>query len=74
MANSLTVTVTAPIGPGDSASAVVISNARAFHLNGGNGTVEVVDSTGKSIFFDANATTTLTATASSGVFTVTVAQ
>lgn len=74
MANSLQVTVTAPTGPGDSASAVVFTNAREFHLNGVNGTVEVKDQTGRSFFFDANATTTITATAASGVFAVTVSQ
>lgn len=74
MANSLQVTVTAPTGPGLSASVVVFQNAREFHLNGGSGTVEVKDQTGRSFFFDCNATTTVTGTAAAGVFTVTVSQ
>lgn len=74
MANSLQATITAPIGPGDSTSAVVFTTCRAIHFNGANGVCEVVDSTGKSFFFDSNLTTTITATALAGVWTFTVSQ
>ena len=74
MANSLQATITAPSGPGDLATAAVFTNARSITFNGGNGTCAIVDQTGKTFFFDCNLTTTITATASAGVFTFTVSQ
>lgn len=72
MANSLQVTVTAPIGPGDASTAVVFQNCRAVHFNGANGVIQVEDQTGKSFFYDANTVQTVTATAAAGVWTFTI--
>ena len=67
-------TVTAPIGPGRSATALAISNIRTIVFDTRLATVRVQTQTGRWVDFDANATATISATAASGVFTFTVNQ
>jgi hypothetical protein len=67
-------TVTAPIGAGVTATALVMSNIRGIEFDTRLAVVRVTQNDGRVVNFDANATATITATASSGVFTFTVNQ
>jgi hypothetical protein len=69
-----TLTITAPTGAGSSVSALVLTNVRNINFDTARAVLAVTlqDDTVRS--FDINATTTITATAASGVFTFTVAQ
>ncbi len=69
-----TVTVTAPTGPGDTVTALVLSNVRlvSFDTVRAALAVTLADDTVRN--FDLFATTTITATASAGVFTFVIQQ
>ncbi len=69
-----TATVTAPIGPAVTATAVVFTGVQAVNFDPIGCTLSVTLSNGQVRIFDTRATTTITATASSGVFTFTVSQ
>lgn len=69
-----TAIITAPIGAAVSAAALVFTNVRyvMFDTVRANVDITLADGTVKS--FDTKATSTVTATASSGVFTFTIQQ
>lgn len=67
-------TVTAPIGPGKTATALAMSNIRSINFDTLRAVVSVTQTDGRVVDFDANATATITATAVSGVFTFVVNQ
>lgn len=67
-------TVTAPIGPGRTATALVLSAIQNINFDTRRGVLSIQDGNSKWTDFDCNATTTITATAASGVFTFTVSQ
>lgn len=69
-----TVTITAPTGPGVLASAQVITNVRQLAFNFDEPTAQITYEDGRVQSFDLSATATITATAASGVFTVTINQ
>lgn len=67
-------TVTAPIGPGLSASAQVFTGVRQVLFDPIAASLQVMKSDGSVVVYDLAVTTTITATASAGVFTFTVSQ
>lgn len=67
-------TVTAPIGPGLTATSQVITGVREVVFDTLAAALRVMKSDGTVVNYDLKATTTVTATASSGVFTFTVSQ
>jgi len=69
-----TVTITARTGPGILAAAQVITNVRQLALNFTLPTAEITYNDGRVQSFDMLATATITATAASGVYTVTINQ
>ena len=69
-----TATITAPTGPGLMVEGIVFTGVRELSLNPVNASLAMMLENGQVRQFDLKATTTLTATASSGVFTVTVDQ
>jgi len=72
MAN--TATVTGKTGPGVTVTALVFTNPRQVNFDLNAQQLSVMDSIGYVSTFDLHATATITATASSGVFTFTVSQ
>ena len=69
-----TVTVTAPDGPGLSVTALAFTEVRQVNFDPIAASLSVMLANGQVRVFDLKATTTITATASSGTFTFTVAQ
>lgn len=67
-------TVTAPIGPGLSAAAQVLTGIRSIEFDTVRAVLNVTKDNGQVVSYDINATATITATAVAGVFTFTVAQ
>ena len=67
-------TVTAPIGPALTASAQVLAGVRRVSFDSVRAVLDVETANGRVVSYDINATTTITATAASGVFTFTVSQ
>ena len=69
-----TVTVTAPTGPAVSASALVITDVQLVVFDPIGCTLQITGKNGKLHSFDTRNTTTITATATAGVFTFTISQ
>ncbi len=69
-----TATITAPIGPAVTATSLVFTGIRSITFDTLLASVAVMKADGTVVTFDAKATATITATASSGVFTFTVSQ
>jgi hypothetical protein len=69
-----TMTITAPTGPGVLADGVVISNVRTALFDFENASLQVTDENGKVQTYDLSSTDTITATAASGVFAMTIDQ
>lgn len=67
-----TVTFTGPIGPGKSVTSLQFTHVRQLNYNFAAATVEVLDSSPNSTFFDISAISTITATISSDVATFTM--
>jgi hypothetical protein len=68
------VTVTAPIGPGVTATALAFTDVRLVDFDPIGCVLNVYGKNGKLHSFDTRNTTTITATASAGVFTFTISQ
>lgn len=68
------ITVTAPTGAGSSVTALVLNNVRNIIFDTARAVLLVTKDDDTVVSFDINATATITATASSGVFTFTVSQ
>lgn len=69
-----TATITAPIGPGLTTTAAVYTGVRELKFDLIAASLQVMLADGSVKTFDLKATTTITATASSGTFTFTVSQ
>lgn len=69
-----TATITAPTGPGVSATSLVFTGVRLIAFDPIAASVAITLADGSVKSFDMKATTTLTGTASAGTFTFTVSQ
>jgi len=68
------LTITAPTGPGSSVTALVLNNVRNLNFDTQRAVLAVTKEDDSVASFDLNATATITATASAGVFAFVVSQ